>query len=391
MSCHSRHGFKATTRIAAHLTGAERRDVQVMLHALRAEATGADLPNPSAADVNAWHQDTLMEIEQSNLPVATKDKLAAALAKARHEPTDGRDFYVQRALVARVRQQELVNNTPGIVGLGAPGSQADQYELGADGRPAKVWYASYGSNLYGDRFNCYIDGGSPNGGKTQYAGSRDKTAPEGSIPVALPGTVHYAGDSSVWSGGVAFLDETTPGRSLGRAYKISAEQFDDVVSQESNSSAPPDGTKVDTLATIAHGRSVGNGVYGTLVHVGDYQGAPVMTFTSPFTARQALRGDMVYTPQNTLTPAADRTAERAAQAAAQAAENTAAEQEKRPPKRIPADWPVYTNAPSKAYTDMIGGGLAETHGLNPNQSRAYFAGATGIAAPRPTTVQDQAA
>lgn len=393
MSCHSRDGFKATARLAAHLTGADRRDVEKNLHALRGEATGANLPSPTQAQIDDWHAEQVAALDASNLPMNTKDALARALLRARYEQPapDGRDFYVQRSLLARTRQQELVKNTPGLQDLDPPGSHADQYTLGDDGRPAQVWYASFGSNLYAERFNCYIEGGSPGASTTNYLGSRDRTPSGANIPVALPGTVHYAGESSVWTGGVAFLDTASPGKSLGRAYKITSEQFDDVVFQESNSGEPPTGEKVDLNATIAHGKNSGKGIYGTLVHVGDYQGAPVMTFTSPFSVRDALRGDLVYTPDGTLAKRADRAEAQAQQADLKEREAAAAAAENRPVRRIPSDWPIYTAAPSQAYQDMIGGGLGETFGLTPDQRRTYFAGATGYTAPRPDAPDEAAA
>lgn len=387
MSCHSRDGFKASVRLASRLTGADRVTVERTLHELRAEATGADLPAPSQADMDDWYAEQVSALDAADLPVNQKDSIARGLLRARFEDTDGRDFHVQRTLVDRVRQQALIDSTPGLVGLAPPGSQAEQYERGSDGRPAKVWYASYGSNLYAERFRVYIEGGSPNGGKTVYTGARDKTPVSETIPVALPGTVHYAGDSGVWSGGVAFLDDQAGGRSLGRAHLITATQFDDVVFQESNAGKEPTGAPVDLNATIAAGRSVGTGAYGTLVHVGDHEGAPVVTFTSPFTTADALRGDMVITPQGTLAKAADRRQVQAEQAAAQAAEDAAAAREGRAPATVAKDWPVFSNAPSAAYQGMIGGGLTETFGLNPAQNKTYFQGATGYRGRPATTGQ----
>jgi hypothetical protein len=379
MSCHSRHGFKSTTRLVVALTGADRHDVESHLHGLRSEATGADLPAPTQADIDQWYQDSINALDDADLPTVRKDALAQALMRARFEDPapDGRDFYVQRSLMARTLQQELIKSTPGMVDLAAPGSQRDQYELAADGRPAKVWYLSFGSNLYSDRFSCYVQGGSPNGGKTTYSGCRDTTPPEADIPVALPGVVHYAGESLVWGGGVAFLDTESKGKSLGRAYKVTAEQFDDIVFQESTSGSTPTGAKVDLNSTIDSGRTVGKGRYGTLVHVGDYDGAPVFTFTGPFAVRDSLRGNLVYTPDNRLALASERAEAQAVQRARQDEENSAAAAEHRKPETFAADWPIYSNHPSDGYQGMIGGGLAETFDLSPAQVKVYLGGAPG--------------
>jgi hypothetical protein len=387
---HSREGYRATSRLVSRLTGVDRSQVTRMLHDLRDEAGAADLPAPTQQQIDDWYADSLTLLDQSSLPAQAKDSIARDLMRARFEDTDGRDFHVQTMLMDRVRQQQVVATTPGIVGLAAPGSQAHLYQRDPDGRPTHVYYASYGSNLYLDRMNVYIQGGSPNGGKTVYEGARDKSPIIESVPVALPGTVHYAGHSTLWDGGVAFLDTANRGASLGRAHLITAGQFDDVVFAESNGNATPDGTPVDLNATIEQGRMVGKGLYSTLQHVGDHNGVPVVTFTSPFSTADALRGDMVITADGELAPAAGREELQARQAEAQVVEEAQAAIEGRPVKRTPADWPVFSAAPSPAYQAMIGGGLAETHGLDAGRVESYFIGATGYrhAAPVSQRAQD---
>jgi hypothetical protein len=256
----------------------------------------------------------------------------------------------------RMAQQRLISQVPGIVALAAPGSQADQYDLDDEGRPRTVYYASYGSNLFADRFNAYIEGGQPEGSARVYAGCRDATPPTDDIPVALNGTIHYAGNSLVWTGGVAFLDTEANGKALGRAYRVSAEQFDDVVAQECNE--VPGSKRLDMAALLATGKHVEPGNYGTLVHVGDYNGAPVFTFTAPFTTAQARAGQHVIDPDGNLVLKGSAT-------------DVKVEGKKDP-------WPVFTNPPSQSYRDMIQSGLAETHGLTPKQADTYFAGASGL-------------
>ncbi len=51
----------------------------------------------------------------------------------------------------------------------------------------------------------------PRGGTRANPGARDRRLPERSIPVDLPGTVYFAGDSPQWGGGVAFYDHDDPG------------------------------------------------------------------------------------------------------------------------------------------------------------------------------------
>jgi len=273
-------------------------------------------------------------------------------------------------LPARVAQQKMVANVPGIVELGQPGSQANQYSYGPDGRVDKIYYASYGSNLFADRFHAYIAGGKPEGANRTYEGSRDKTLPKDDIPVALNGTIFYAGESRAWTGGVAFLDPGVSGKSLGRAYQITGEQFDDVIAQENWS--PVGKTRVDTTTTIRESKLTGRGVYGALVHVGDHNGCPVFTFTSPYSTRQARSGRLSVSPEGVVvgTLAREHSRETRVQ------EHNKKEAGKPIPTVFQEDWEVFPNKPAPAYINKIGLGLVETHGLTETQVATYFAGSS---------------
>src|SRR6476646_10736099 len=102
-----------------------------------------------------------------------------------------------------------------------------------------VWYVSYGSNMSAARLTAYLEGGRPPGGSRAHPGARDGTPPARSIPVDLPGSLYFAGESPQWGGGVAYYDHDTPG------------------------------------FTAARGR------YETLVEVGRHGGVPLLTFTAP--------------------------------------------------------------------------------------------------------------
>jgi hypothetical protein len=146
-----------------------------------------------------------------------------------------------------------------------------------------VWYVSYGSNMCAARFACYIEGGLPPGGTRPNPGARDRRMPERSIPVDLPGTVYFAGDSPQWGGGVAFYDHDRPGKAAARGYLVTAEQFADIAAQEMYRE-PHDGNPVAelVLSPIDGGRhELGPGRYETLVEVGRHDGYPLLTFTSP--------------------------------------------------------------------------------------------------------------
>jgi hypothetical protein len=148
---------------------------------------------------------------------------------------------------------------------------------------SQVWYVSYGSNMSSVRFACYIEGGRPPGGSRANPGARDPRLPVRSVPVDLPGTLYFAGESPQWGGGVAFYDHARPGFTAARAYLVTAAQFADIAAQEMYR-VPQDGDQLEevVLAPLQGGRhELGPGRYETLVEVGRRDGLPMLTFTSP--------------------------------------------------------------------------------------------------------------
>jgi len=148
---------------------------------------------------------------------------------------------------------------------------------------SQVWYVSYGSNMSARRFACYIEGGTPAGGTRHNPGARDRRLPERTMPVDLPGTVYFAGESPQWGGGVAFYDHATPGFTAARGYLVTAEQFADIAAQEMYRLPQADDQLSElVLAPLTNGRhELGPGRYETLVEVGRVEGRPLLTFTSP--------------------------------------------------------------------------------------------------------------
>ena len=147
----------------------------------------------------------------------------------------------------------------------------------------RVWYVSYGSNMSSARLACYLRGGVPAGGRRANPGARDPRAPGRSVPVDLPGTVYFAGDSPQWGGGVAFYDHLAPGRAAGRGFLVSVPQLADIAAQEMHRPPGRDDV-VETLlrAPLPDGRhELGPGHYETLVEVGRHDGLPLLTLTSP--------------------------------------------------------------------------------------------------------------
>src|SRR5689334_4739350 len=140
--------------------------------------------------------------------------------------------------------------------------------------------------MHTERLRCYLEGGCPPGGSRTYPGARDPRMPVRSAPVELPGTVYFASESLVWTGGRAFYDPTTPGTVWARAHLVTLGQFADIAAQEMY--AAPRGDRALDLGldtALASGSAqLGPGRYETLVHPGDLDGVPVLTFTAPWRA-----------------------------------------------------------------------------------------------------------
>ena len=107
-----------------------------------------------------------------------------------------------------------------------------------------VWYACYGSNMLSDRFKEYIDS------------CDDKTFPAESREFVFPHPIFFGGESIRWDKcGTAFLNADVSGKALGRIYKITNDQFKQVMGFE--------GPK-----------------YRKRIDLGQIEGFPVVTFTN---------------------------------------------------------------------------------------------------------------
>ena len=107
-----------------------------------------------------------------------------------------------------------------------------------------VWYAAYGSNLSKERFMRYIER------------CTDQSKPEDDRRFEFPYDITFAGTAVSWGNkGKAFLDDSKEGKALGRIYKVSRSQFEEIQNMEG-----PDYTKK--------------------IHLGWEEGIPVYTFTA---------------------------------------------------------------------------------------------------------------
>jgi hypothetical protein len=142
-----------------------------------------------------------------------------------------------------------------------------------------LWYASYGSNMCADRLACYLIGGCPPGASRTYPGARDRSLPTDARPVELAGSVYFAWHSPTWDGGIAFYDPDGPGSSVGRAYRLAPGQLSDLLEQEMHRQP---GIDHDLGELLEDGVVIlGEGRYESLHVVGELDGEPVVTFTSP--------------------------------------------------------------------------------------------------------------
>ena len=133
-----------------------------------------------------------------------------------------------------------------------------------------------------ERLACYLLGGRPPGARRYYEGARDRSLPREDRAVHLPGRLWFAGESSVWGGGMAFYDHDAEGPTPARAYRITAGQLVDIAAQEMHRSpAHGDPLEAVLLAGLAGRHAAGPGRYETLVAVGRLDGLPMLTFTAP--------------------------------------------------------------------------------------------------------------
>ena len=288
MSCHQTNGGLLSLRLARAYSGLEENRLQVLYHELKRE--GAGMSAPSEAEFSRWKSRQLVLIEHAPMKPEQKTRSELDLLLATYEDYNAATFYAWKRLEVRSRQEAVLSSIqPPIVEIAPKGSQWGGYELDSEGRPTRIWYASYGSNLSKARFMSYVNGTVPEGLVTSHPGCRDTSEPTGDIAMSFPGRMHFAGKSSRWGGGGAsFVDASSVGKALGRAYNISMEQFDDIIAQENRKEVGS--IKVDIEELLDTGKtSVSDSLpYGTLVHVGDYLGAPVITLTSSFSAQKSL-------------------------------------------------------------------------------------------------------
>lgn len=194
-----------------------------------------------------------------------------------------------------------------------------------------VNYISYGSNTNYDRFKLYIEGGQAPGSTSVQPGCTDKTLPPAGRPVVLDRELYFRTDPDPvpwWEGGVAFIglepDNSQP--TLAVAYRLRPGQFEEVAAQEDGRGLQPEPIDLKPLREVGHACMFPGGVYGEVVYCGDDdEGIPFLSFTHG----QPAQPDQYLEPKG-------------------------------------------------AYLGTIAAGVMKAHGLDAQETAAYFAGKKGI-------------
>ncbi|XP_059303703.1 histone deacetylase 5 isoform X1 [Lycium ferocissimum] len=153
-----------------------------------------------------------------------------------------------------------------------------------------IWYATFGSNMNLSRFLCYIAGGQVEGMQKPCIGSLDKSKPKEITWKTFPHRLFFARErTATWGpGGVAFLhpESNSDEKSYLCLYRITLEQFNDVLLQENVSSFDMNSPLFDMngLQSIEDTKcisaeAVKNGWYHNVLYLGKENGIPILTMT----------------------------------------------------------------------------------------------------------------
>ncbi|KAK3406388.1 hypothetical protein EUGRSUZ_K02530 [Eucalyptus grandis] len=151
-----------------------------------------------------------------------------------------------------------------------------------------IWYATFGSNMWNPRFLCYIEGGQVDGMQKPCSGSMDKSPPKDILWKTFPHQLFFGRESTrTWGlGGVAFLHPESKNEDIVHMclYKITLEQFNDVLLQENVSSYDMSSPLFD-LTSLDCSKEKGsidleavkNSQYHNVVYLGMEQDIPILT------------------------------------------------------------------------------------------------------------------
>ncbi|XP_062188769.1 histone deacetylase 5-like [Phragmites australis] len=164
-----------------------------------------------------------------------------------------------------------------------------------------VWYSSFGSNMWKPRFMCYIQGGKVEGMSIPCCGSRDTSSPRGTMWKTVPHRLLFGRSSTpCWgTGGVAFLNPEINynEKSYVFMYKITLEQFNDVLFQENRLvlESSKDGnieypdspligsSEMEFMSTnkALHLEPIKDSWYSNVLYLGKEDDLPILSMTCP--------------------------------------------------------------------------------------------------------------
>ncbi|RAV97609.1 hypothetical protein [Pseudochryseolinea flava] len=145
-----------------------------------------------------------------------------------------------------------------------------------------IWYASYGSNCFRERFYCYLRGGQTDGNSTVYPGCSDKSLPLDERNLLIPHALYFAKQSASWeNGGVGFIrhQKNENEKTFGKMYLITKNQFGEIVKQETKreENLTIDFVKAQQQETLL---ILERSWYGMLLYLGTAANYPIFTFTN---------------------------------------------------------------------------------------------------------------
>ncbi len=151
-----------------------------------------------------------------------------------------------------------------------------------------VWYASYGSNLYRDRFYLYVQGGNAGYVNKTYSGCSNKSLPVKEGILKIPYELYFSQKAEKWQNkAVAFIKSTVDSRNetICKIYLITKEQFLEINQQENSQHADFKTSNIDLDTTRMQGFSLAGDEnnyqwYGRIMYIGEREGFPMYTFTA---------------------------------------------------------------------------------------------------------------
>uniref|UniRef100_A0A0A8YM31 Rpd3 n=1 Tax=Arundo donax TaxID=35708 RepID=A0A0A8YM31_ARUDO len=218
-----------------------------------------------------------MKLDEDNLAMKT----TSSCATAEPSPTDSVEAYNDASVVVSKRISDL--SWRSVLSR------------------TYVWYASFGSNMWKPRFLCYIQGGKAEGMSIPCCGSHDTSLPRGTMWKTVPHRLLFGRSfTPCWgTGGVAFLNPeiNCNEESYVCMYKITLEQFNDVLFQE-NRLVLEDGqdgnveypdspligsSEMEFMSTnqALHLEPIKDSWYSNVLYLGKEDDLPILTMTCP--------------------------------------------------------------------------------------------------------------